>query len=196
MFLKCEIGNGKEASFWWVSWTDLGPLRDFIGHRGPRMLRLSLEARVSEAVRNGDWFLPNARSEEVQELQIKLTALTPPGPDRGEDKYLWRTPAGTYGNSFSSKGTWEQLRNPSPQLGWTKLVWFKEAVPRASFILWLVCLEQETVYSNGVCRCLISARFAWQLRRRTHIFSLTVGIRMPCGWRLHQRSVGLAHPRT
>ncbi|CAA7042993.1 unnamed protein product [Microthlaspi erraticum] len=121
-FLKCEIGNRMDASFWWDSWTELGPLRDFVGQRGPRMLPLSLEAKVVEAVRNGEWFLSNARSEEVQQLEIKLTGLPPPQPDRGNDNYLWRTPAGTDLNSFSSEGTWEQLRTQSPQLPWTKLV--------------------------------------------------------------------------
>lgn len=43
---------------------------------------------------------------------------------------------------FSSRGTWEQLRVPSPQVRWSKAVWFREQIPRASFILWLVLLRR------------------------------------------------------
>lgn len=30
-FLKCEVGNGRTALFWFDSWNDLGPLLTFIG---------------------------------------------------------------------------------------------------------------------------------------------------------------------
>ncbi|CAA7018782.1 unnamed protein product [Microthlaspi erraticum] len=139
-FLKCEVRNGLDASFWWDSWTSLGPLMDFVGQSGPRMLRLRLDAKVGDAVRSGEWYLPNARSDRVQELQILLTATPPPEIARGADTYLWRNAAGNYAKKFSSRGTWEQLRTRSAQVPWSKIVWFREAIPRASFIMWLVCL--------------------------------------------------------
>ncbi|CAA7036340.1 unnamed protein product [Microthlaspi erraticum] len=80
--------------FWWDSWTTLGPLIDFIGPTGPRMLRLPLDARVCDAIRGTDWNLPNARSDSVQTLQILLTTMPLPSQEAGQDVFMWRKPSG------------------------------------------------------------------------------------------------------
>ncbi|KAG7590570.1 Reverse transcriptase zinc-binding domain [Arabidopsis suecica] len=78
-----------------------------------------------------------ARSDAQQLLMIKLTTITPPNSSNGSDSYLWRRSSGSYAGLFSSKDTWEQLRSTSALIPWCKTVWFKEAVPRYSFIMWL-----------------------------------------------------------
>lgn len=87
-FLRCEIRNGKMAAFWYDSSTTLGPLIDFIGQGGPRILRIRLDAKVCVAVKDGDWYLPNARSDETQTLQIVLTTLPAPAEIKGPDIFL------------------------------------------------------------------------------------------------------------
>ncbi|CAA7021156.1 unnamed protein product [Microthlaspi erraticum] len=78
-----------------------------------------------------------ARSEEMELFQTFLTTMSAPEAQRGTDIYLWRNRAGEYKRTFSSKSTWEQLRDHSPAVNWFKTVWFKEFVPRCSFITWL-----------------------------------------------------------
>lgn len=136
-FLRCEVRNGTVAAFWWDSWTTLGPLIDFVGQNGPRMLRLPLDAKVVNAVRDGNWYLSSARSEAVQTLQILLTTLSVPEEESGTDVFMWRLPSGRYSTSFSSRGTWDQIREVGPLVPWSKTVWFNESIPRASFFLWL-----------------------------------------------------------
>ncbi|CAL9235577.1 unnamed protein product [Arabidopsis halleri] len=136
-FLRCQVRNGLHASFWFDHWNAHGPLISYIGVNGPRYLRVRREALVVEAARNGGWWLPGARSEAQQQLMITLTTITPPIISNGHDIYLWRRLSGTFAEFFSSKETWEQLRTHSPLVPWNKVVWFKEAVPRFSFITWL-----------------------------------------------------------
>ncbi|XP_020880631.1 uncharacterized protein LOC110228240 [Arabidopsis lyrata subsp. lyrata] len=136
-FMRCEVGNGNHASFWFDHWTVHGPLISFLGATGPRDLRVRREALVAEAARNGEWRMPGARSENQQQLMITLTTITPPNISNGQDIYLWRRVSGSFAEFFSSKETWEQLRTHSPLVSWSKVVWFKEAVPRFSFITWL-----------------------------------------------------------
>lgn len=76
-----------------------------------------------------------ARSEEMQMFLISMDA---PEAQRGSDVYLWRNASGIYTKTFSSKSTWEQVRDHSPTVSWYKAVWFKESVPRSAFITWLV----------------------------------------------------------
>lgn len=73
LFLRCNIGDGNTASFWYDYWTDLGPLHLMFGPGGPGSLRIPIAATVSQAVRDGNWNLPPARSENAVTLQIILS---------------------------------------------------------------------------------------------------------------------------
>lgn len=141
-YLRCEVGNGKSAMFWFDSWNDLGPLIEFVGAAGPRQLRLRLTASVVDATADGQWQLPAARSPQVEALQIHLTSLAPPIPTATDDKFLWVQANGTFGSTFSSRVTYESLRNPSPVISWHSVIWFKQYIPRNSFISWLAMLRR------------------------------------------------------
>lgn len=141
-FLRCEVGNGQTAMFWFDSWNDLGPLIEFVGAAGPRQLRLRLTTYVVDATAYGQWHLPAARSPQVESLQIHLTTLAPPTPAANDDKFLWVQANGTFGSTFSSRVTWESLRNPSPVISWHSVIWFKQYIPRNSFISWLAMLRR------------------------------------------------------
>ncbi|CAA7054410.1 unnamed protein product [Microthlaspi erraticum] len=75
------------------------------------LVRLSLDAKVIDAVRNNGWNLPSARSVEIKRSRFCLLLVL-----CREDVFLWRSPSGSYSQRFSSKGTWEQLRVSSPTL--------------------------------------------------------------------------------
>lgn len=62
-FLRCAVGDGQRASFWYDFWTELGPLH-LLFSSGPRQLQIYDSGSVSDAVRNGEWFLPPVRSEK------------------------------------------------------------------------------------------------------------------------------------
>nr|VDD61836.1 unnamed protein product [Brassica oleracea] len=68
-FMRCEVGNGGTASFWFDHWIRLGPLIQFTGQNAPRSLRIMKNAKVIETTRNGEWLMPAARSQELQRLE-------------------------------------------------------------------------------------------------------------------------------
>ncbi|XP_048634145.1 uncharacterized protein LOC125608212 [Brassica napus] len=140
LFLRCNIGDGNTASFWYDYWTDLGPLHLMFGPGGPGSLRIPIAVTVSQAVRDGNWNLPPARSENAVTLQIILSTLPIPSADSGGDTYLWRNHSGGFGSSFSTRVTWERSRTRSPLVNWHSIVWFKEEIPRCSFIAWTAFL--------------------------------------------------------
>ena len=63
-----------------------------------------------------------------------------PSEENGRDFYSWRNRSGGFSKSFSSRVTWERIRNPSPPVHWHSTVWFKEEIPRCSFITWTAFL--------------------------------------------------------
>ncbi|XP_013624393.1 PREDICTED: uncharacterized protein LOC106330483 [Brassica oleracea var. oleracea] len=141
-FLRCQIGNGKSAMFWFDSWNSLGPLIEFFGASGPRQLRIRLSASVADATANGVWNLPSARSEQSVSLQALLTMIPTPTASLDRDQYLWVQVDGNFGSVFSSKVTWERVRTSSPIRPWYKTIWFKEHIPINFFISWLALLRR------------------------------------------------------
>lgn len=107
-FLRCAVGDGQSASFWYDYWTYLGPLY-LLFSSGPRQLQVHDSASVSDAVRNGEWFLPPARSDNAVTLQIVLSSTAVPSVEKGGDTYLWRIQSGGFANKFSSQTT--KIRN-------------------------------------------------------------------------------------
>lgn len=138
-FLRCAVGDGQRASFWYDYWTDLGPLY-LLFSSGPRKLQVHDSASVSDAVRNGEWFLPPARSENAITLQIVLSSTAVPSVEKGGDTYLWRIQSGGFANKFPSQITWDRLRTSSAEIVWHDVIWFKEEVPRCSFVAWMSML--------------------------------------------------------
>ena len=141
-YFRCSVRDGCTALFWYDYWTELGPLHLLSGPSGPRDLRIPLDATVSQAVTNDHWNLPSARSEYAITLQIILSTLPVPSATYGCDTYLWRTSSGAFGNSFSSKVTWERMRVPIPLVQWHSVAWFREEITRCSFIAWTAFLRR------------------------------------------------------
>lgn len=139
-FLRCDVKDGNTALFWYDYWTHLGPILQVLGPSGPRSLRIPLHATVSQAVDNGHWNLPPARTDNEVVLQIILSTTPVPSPMRGNDVYLWRQNSGGFGPSFSSRDTWERIRTPAPLVPWHSVAWFREEIPRCSFITWMALL--------------------------------------------------------
>ncbi|XP_010525618.1 PREDICTED: uncharacterized protein LOC104803385 [Tarenaya hassleriana] len=141
-FIRCRIGNGLKAHFWHDNWTDLGPLIKYVGNDGPRLLRIPLNGHVIEATREGNWFLPGARSQRIQELQIKLLGIPAPSQERGQDIFEWKSATNVFSDKFSTAATWRLLRNVGQRLEWSSMVWFKQAVPRQAFTHWMIMQER------------------------------------------------------
>lgn len=51
-----------------------------------------------------------------------------------KDSVVWTlTPTG----SFTIKSAWQKLRQPHPEVLWSKSIWFKRHVPRRAIIQWI-----------------------------------------------------------
>lgn len=84
-FIKCNIGNGLQASFWFDNWTPFGPLIKFIGLNGPRDLRVALNAKVYDVCNSNGWVLADPRSEQALSLHVHLTNIILPSAAQGGD---------------------------------------------------------------------------------------------------------------
>lgn len=134
-FHRKEVNSGTHTSFWFDSWCSLGRLYDLLGDRGYIDLAIRSTATVAEALST------HRRRRHRQQILIdteeELERLRSRGPRNDMDISLWRCKEGKYKQTFSSKDTWNQMREVAQIRGWHKGVWFTHATPKYSFIVWL-----------------------------------------------------------
>lgn len=139
-FVKTKVGNGARAFFWFDSWTSLGPLIKCMGDYGSRPLRIPIHAKVADAYGEDGWQLPLSRSAPAAAILAHISTLPAPTLDLNADSYLWCVDAVCQG--FSAAKTWEAIRPRSTKKQWSSSVWFKGAVPKHAFNMWISHLNR------------------------------------------------------
>ncbi|XP_009124648.1 uncharacterized protein LOC103849672 [Brassica rapa] len=135
-FCKLSLGNGKSASFWFDAWSPLGQLINYLGESGPRRLRIRKDAVVADAIQGSVWSLPHPRSQQEVDLHSYPTTVSLPLPNNIDDVYEWSAGDSSL-RCFRSSSTWEILRPRQEEVDWCDVVWFKGAVPKHSFTMWV-----------------------------------------------------------
>lgn len=125
-WFQINPGDGTNISFWKDPWTKFGKLINFIGHTGPRLTGIHLDASVADVWRDGGWLIHSARSSEMEELLTYLTTIT-----------LTNAPSSPYWinngrnmRSFSSSHVYNCLLPTTPTVPWRPLIWIKRGIPK------------------------------------------------------------------
>ena len=140
-FIKCKVINGTSAKFWFDTWTPFGQLIKFLGDSGPRDTRIPLSASVRDATNDTGWRLAQPRSDNALALHIHLTTINLPLEESTTDTFHWIIDSKDC-KGFSSSKTWEAVRPRARTKGWARSVWFKGAIPRHVFNMWLANLNR------------------------------------------------------
>jgi hypothetical protein len=83
-------------------------------------------------ISNSEWRIPTTQSIGWH----SIIETIPSNPKMGQkDEIVWLD---SPNHIFSVKVAWEQLRFYNQVVEWHDIVWFKNVVPRHSFLLWVV----------------------------------------------------------
>lgn len=135
-FLRSEIVDGNNTLLWFDNWVNMGRLLDVAGDSGTRTLGITRYATVANVASSGRWNLRRWCGYHLREMIASISSVPPPVEGAGSDRILWRHDD-DYKTWFSSKITWEQIQQRSNEVNWCALVWFPQAIPRFSFIVWI-----------------------------------------------------------
>ena len=92
---------------------------------------------MSDYIGVAGWNKPLAVSNDLT-LVIESWPQYQPRIDR-EDTAEWVL---TANKKYSVKSTWNAIRRVGDTVDWYKVVWYKDAVPRCSFTVWLACKDR------------------------------------------------------
>ncbi|CAI9288725.1 unnamed protein product [Lactuca saligna] len=133
-----KIGDGASSFIWFDDWHPLGPLSYVISPREISQAGFSISDKVRDVIVDDSWFWPNEWCDIIPQLRnFQLPFLNPSIPD----KVMWRSSSGRI-IDFSIKRVCDDLSNFGNEVSWVHLVWFKQRIPRHSFILWLAVQER------------------------------------------------------
>lgn len=148
-FLRCKIGDGRTATYWFDNWSRLGPLKDYIGIAGPHLTGIQENSTIVDGCSGNCWILPSSRTrnEKLADLRNVLLLSPPPRSDSGPDSYIWYI-EGSTSKEFSTKATWEQLREREDIKSWSNVVWFKGCIPKHAYTFWVAQLNRLPVMAR------------------------------------------------
>ena len=171
-FYRMEIGNGRHISFWYDKWSDKGIIAEVLGDRGMIGLGIRKEATLAEAALRFRRKRKH-RLEFLNELERSLDTVRSLICNESEDISTWRGKMG-YKPNFSTRETWDKLREVNEKQMWAKGVWFSMATPKFAFIVWLAMknrlstMDRIAKWSQGVDNVCVLCHT--EAETRDHLF--------------------------
>jgi hypothetical protein len=121
---------------WLDCWHLDGYLMDRYGFQPVYDIGSCIDAKLSSIIKRGEWYWSYARSDLLVHIRSQLS-LVKIGLD---DQAVWKAEKRVY----NCAETWDALRKKENVVGLWRIVWFSMAMPRHSFLLWLVFRDALT----------------------------------------------------
>jgi hypothetical protein len=165
--LSYEIGDGSSIFLWHDCWHPNGVLYQLYGHRIVLDVASSLCAKVSSVFQNKEWCWRLARSDDLVEVQSKLSLIHLKESDRA----IWNQ---NISGKFTITDTWQHLRMKQTEVQWWKLLWFPTTILKHSFIGWLA-IKNRLATKNRLLQWGIGVDplckfYSYQMEDREHLF--------------------------
>nr|XP_043619792.1 uncharacterized protein LOC122591596 [Erigeron canadensis] len=147
-FIWKNLGDGQDTSAWYDTWSDIGPLSNIIRLQDIRRAGLSLQAKVADINRNGEWIWDTKKMRKVAH----------------EDK------------PFTSSIVWDTIRSREEPVNWVKVWDAVKSVANMSstsgswnnITAWLIAHAKSRSIIHVIGRLVVAATayFIWQERNK------------------------------
>lgn len=100
---------------------------------------IPLIAPVSQLILGCSWVWPPSKSPNMMKIQSYVSSHV--CPITFLDTITWLP---SKSGLFHLGSTWNSIRVPRPKVSWFPLFWFKDMMPKHSFICWLAILDRQS----------------------------------------------------
>jgi hypothetical protein len=109
-FIRFQVRDERSIFLWHDHWHPLRYLLDKFGFRVVYDSGLSMDAKLSSIILNGDWYWLGARSKALVDIQCLFLEI----PLAGSDSPIWESSKCT----FSCAKIWERMKVKFPETNW------------------------------------------------------------------------------
>lgn len=136
-YIRYIVGNGRAVFIWYDNWHDFGPLKARFGERIIYDAASREDAKMADYLCDVGWNKPLPVSAALRSITDAWPQYQPKLHE--EDSVEWVL---TANKVYTLKSAWNAIRDVGRQVDWYRALWHKDAIPRCSFILWLVCKDR------------------------------------------------------
>lgn len=171
-FFKMDVRNGERTSFWFDTWSPLGPLIDVTGERGFIDMGISRHATVAQALATRR--RRQHHSSNLNQIEHLLHTYQARGSVISADIPLWKQTGDEYKSYFQSKKTWMLIRKNGVENNWHGGIWFRHFTPKYAFCAWLAIhnrlstADRMQAWNNGMNTACILCQDP--METRDHLF--------------------------
>lgn len=150
-FYRKQVRNGRNTSFWYDRMSERGVLSDLLGERGVIDMGIRKDATVEEAI-----LCSHRRRRHctctvlLKDIEVDLSRMRDCLSQTEEDISLWRKDS-RFKNQFSAQKTWQLIRETKAKCSWSRGIWFSQATPKFSFMMWLATLDRRSTMDRILC---------------------------------------------
>lgn len=153
------------------------------GERGSIALGIPINATVERVLQT--YRRRRLRTYVLLLIKQEILRLQALWPNQQKDSVLWKQEIDDFREGFSSSQTWKLTRMQGPNVSWVEGIWFKEAIPKFSFLTWLAAhnrlYRQEIGFSGGILEQYPLAGCATRVLRQETTYFCSVPLRVKWG---------------
>ncbi|XP_021996203.1 uncharacterized protein LOC110893402 [Helianthus annuus] len=142
-----NVGNGKTTFVWFDKWDEVCPLFSILTPRIIANVGFSLETKLCDVRDRDGWRWPLMWSNRFPMLGLLSDFNL---DDATHDKLVWKSRLGNI-IEFGTASVWDDIRVTQPEIQWSNLIWFPQAIPRHSFIMWLI-IHKKLKTQDVMCK--------------------------------------------
>ncbi|XP_050207875.1 uncharacterized protein LOC126657252 [Mercurialis annua] len=150
-----KLGDGANFSFWHDPWANDLSIVDRFPEVDIKESEVDRNATVKSLWKNDNWYFPDPLDDYTLAIWEYVKSNFKIKQDE-TDKVTCKSANG----KFSINSCWKHLNPVSRSIPWTSIIWYKDNIPRYSFITWLALQDKLNtkdkllrwkVVQNDVC---------------------------------------------
>ena len=97
---------------------------------------------IAEVLVDQQWRFRQTRDRSIERVLTRVKEFPVALVKNAEDIVTWKSGEEEFKRFFSAFNTWNMIRTRYDTVPWSKLIWFKQGVPRYAFITWLAIKDR------------------------------------------------------
>lgn len=126
----------------------MGRLIEVIGERGTHKLGIARNAIIADVIVEQQWRFRKTRDISIEQVLTRVKEFPVALVQNVANIVKWKSGEEEFQKSLSAYNTWNMIHTRYETVSWSKVIWFKQGVPRCAFITWLAIKDRLSTWTR------------------------------------------------